>query len=570
MESGVPIENAEPVSGERDFPWLPLGLVLLVALVLRLLQLDHAPHFDEFYHLLAANSLLDDGDLCIADCLRPYDRGAPFTYLVAGAVGLFGRSLIVARLVSVVAGILLVAGVFWWTWRVAGKTAASIAALLLALSPEAIYVSQFIRFYAWQALLVWIGGTALFFAVHPPAAASRRRRIALAGLAALALLGALSLQVTTMIAGVGLGVWLLIDPVADWTAREVRHRPWRLAAVAAAALVVAAMAVLFALRAGILAELWADYRSVNMFEVTEANDIRFYHRFFLDSYPTFYTLLPAAFVIALWKRPAAAKFCAAVFGVALVIHSGGGFKATRFLFYAMPFFFALWGIALATVLPLLVSAGRKGMAAWLGTDAGSRLAAIGGAVLLGFVAVSVLATNSAYNTTLKMVTLSDAEWPRYKPAYRGRPEWRPAVATVRAITDTAEVVVTTASVKAIYYLGRSDVELSASRLFTRSGFMPDFSLDPRVGRPAIKSVEAMDRLVSCYRSGVVVLEKHAWETAWGTLPETAAYIAGHTQEVSLPAGSDLRVFRWGSDTREGHASCDPPPLTGSRAAARTR
>jgi len=160
----------------------------------------------------------------------------------------------------VAAGILLVAGVFWWTWRVAGRTAALSAALLLALSPEAIYVSQFIRFYAWHALLIWIGGGALFLAVHPPARASIRKRIVLAAFAALVLVGALSLQVTTIIAVLGIGFWLLLDPFASWAVRESRRHPRRLAAVVAGMLILAATAMLIAFRTGIVAGLWSSYR----------------------------------------------------------------------------------------------------------------------------------------------------------------------------------------------------------------------------------------------------------------------------------------------------------------------
>jgi hypothetical protein len=169
-----------------------------------------------------------------------------------------------------------------------------------------------------------------------------------------------------------------------------------------------------------------------------------------------------------------------------------------------------------------------------------------------------------------MVTLSDAEWPLYKPQYRGRSEWRPAVATIKAITDTAEVVVTSASVKGLFYLGRSDAELDVSRLFYRSGFKPDFWLDPRVGLPAIRLPEAMDRLVSCYQSGVVIVENPAWETDWGIIPETAAYITEHTTRVPIPAGSDLSVYRWGPDTGGGNAECISDPLSDARVAGQTQ
>jgi len=562
--------SAEPVTDQR-FPWVSFAMVLSVALLFRLLQLNHAPHFDEFYHLLAANSLLGDGDMCIAECLYPYDRGAGFTYLVAGAVGLFGSSLVVARLVSVLAGVLLIAGVFWWSWRAAGTTAAWAAALLLGLSPEAIYVSQFIRFYAWHALLIWIGGAGLFFAVHPTSRPRSilRWRLGLAGLGVLALLGALSLQITTGIAIVGIAAWLLLDPIASWLVREVRHRPWRVAASAVGVFVVAATAVLIAFRTDLAADLWSRYRAVNMFEVAQAWNTLYYHQLLLETYPTLYSLLPVAFVIALWKRPAAAKYCAGVFGVALVLQSGGGFKGARFLFYAMPFFFAIWGIALATVLPPLVAGARQAMASWLDCGERSRLAATGGALLLGLVAVSLVGTNSAYVTTIRMATLSDSEFPSHQERYRGRPEWRPAVETIKAISDTADVVVTSASVKALYYLGRSDAELDASHLFTRSGFMPDYSLDWRVGRPVIRSAESMARLLSCHSNGLIVIENHAWARDWGVLPENAEYIAENTEELPLPDGSDLRLFRWGPDTHEASEECITEPLAEARRAGVT-
>lgn len=535
-------------------------MVVLIALAVRLVRLDYAPHFDEFYHLLAAQSLLQDGDLCIAECLSPYGRGAPFTYLVAGAMGLFGGNMIAARLASVLAGILLVAGVFWWTWRIGGRTAAVAAGFLLAVSPEAIYVSQLVRFYAWHALLVWIGAAALFLAVHDFPDARPPRRWALAGIALLALWTALSLQITTLIAGVGIGVWLLLDPGARWARQEGGKRPGRVV-TAASGLAALTIVGLFAMeRTGILADLWARYRSANLHHTVRADDIRYYHRFLMDSYPTFYSLLPAAFVVALWKRPAAALFTGSMFGVALVLHSGGGFKGSRFVFYAMPFFFALWGIALGVVLPPLAEGARQGVARWLRADPAAAGARTGGGLLLVAAAFCVLATNTAYNTTLKMLTVSDAEWPASKPMYRGRPDWRPALPMLRELAQGSDVVVTTASTKALYYLDRSDAALSVSLLFTGSGFAPDFAVDPRMGDPVINSPEAVDRLVRCYRSGLVVVETHAWSAEWGVPPETAAYIAANTEEVELPPGSDVRAFRWRSDTTGPAEACDPPPL----------
>lgn len=548
---------------ERSFPTVWLIFVLAVTLGTRLVGLSHAPHFDEFYHMLAAESLLADGDLCIANCLSAYDRGAPFTVLVAGVLGLFGSSFVAARLVSVVAGLLLVGGVFWWTWRVAGRTAAVAASLLLALSPEAIYVSQFIRFYAWHGLLVWAGAAALYFAVCPSNGTDARRRLMLAAIGIAALLGAVTLQVTTLIAAVGIVVWLLVDPIARWARMEGRTRPGRLALIAGSALVFAAAGILLLERTGLLADAWRKYRSMNIHTADVANDIRFYHEFLMSSYPTLYSLVPVAFVVALAKQPTAVLLASSVFATALVLLSGGGYKATRFLFYAMPFFFALWGVALGVVLPPLVKRAREGVGSWLGTGANGLLAKAGGGAQLTVALLCVLATNPAYNTTSKMLLVSDAEWPRWKPIYRGRPEWRPAIPALREAAAQAEVVVSNAAVKSAYYLERVDAELTVSRLFLGPDrFAPDFARDPRLGVPVFRSPEAMESVVNCYRSGLIIVEIHAWETTWGVPPETAAYIVAHTEEIPLPERSDLRAFRWQSDPGAGFAqACEPPPLS---------
>ncbi|HEM46277.1 MAG TPA: hypothetical protein ENO23_04440, partial [Alphaproteobacteria bacterium] len=315
-------------SGKSLDVWF--GVVVGVALVTRLIGLDHAPHFDEFYHLLAANSLLEDGDLCIAGCIAPYDRGAPFTYMVAGAVGALGSSVAVARLVSVLAGVLLVGGVYWWTRRVAGRIAAVAAALLLALSPQAIEFSQFVRFYAWQALLIWAGGVALFCAVHPARGGrpdtvgsgsppvSPRRRVVVAALGVASFLLALSLQIATLIAAAGIVLWLLVDPILTRARREMRGRPGRLLIAGGLAIVLLAAGLATMSATGLLAELWAKYRSTNMFTLRHVNDLRYYHRLMLETYPTLYSLWPIAFVFVLWKRPAAALFTGSVFALSLV------------------------------------------------------------------------------------------------------------------------------------------------------------------------------------------------------------------------------------------------------------
>jgi hypothetical protein len=57
--------------------------VALIALTVRLIQLDHAPWVDELFHMLAARSLLTDGTLHINGTVE-YTRAWVFTWLLAG------------------------------------------------------------------------------------------------------------------------------------------------------------------------------------------------------------------------------------------------------------------------------------------------------------------------------------------------------------------------------------------------------------------------------------------------------------------------------------------------------
>ena len=67
---------------------IPLALIL-ITLLIRLPLLDRIPHVDEFFHVITAQSILDDGDLVTMDGV-PYSRGWLFTYAVAGSFVLCG------------------------------------------------------------------------------------------------------------------------------------------------------------------------------------------------------------------------------------------------------------------------------------------------------------------------------------------------------------------------------------------------------------------------------------------------------------------------------------------------
>jgi hypothetical protein len=533
-------------------PWWDLALVTAIALAVRFIRLDHTVHVDELTHILAARSLLEDGTLRLGEDGMLYTRARGFTYLIAAMLRLFGESVVVARIPAVLAGTALVAVLFVWTRSVAGRAAAWLAALFLCLDPTAIYLSQLTRFYTIHALLFLLGAIAVFRLCTSPASAARRAALIAGALGVFGL--AYHLQVTTLIGlgGVSFAVVLLLARRETLAAVGRRWRWWLppllLASLPAA--LVARRAVPRYLELFTYADVWA---------AGFADDRLYYLRFLLEGYPTMWSLLPIVLVVALYRHPRFAAFAGTIFLVAFATHSLAAWKNPRFLFYAMPFLFALWGIAAAAALRwtfrrvrvLWRSVRWPSAVPWLATPATNASLAL----VIGY----LLAANSAYRLSYKMLTVDDADWAA-PILYRGEPDWAAAAAALRTVVDSSAVIMSSSDLKAFFYLGRIDVVLSATML----GSGPEFSIAPGLFRPAITQPESVARLIACQPSGLVIVEdKHLGQT-WSVPPTTADFLREHVEPLPLPAGLRLTAFRWRNPAPDASAC----PATVSPASSR--
>ena len=514
------------------FPWWDLALVAAIALAIRLIRLDHTVQVDELNHVLAARSLLEDGTLRLGGDGMVYTRARGFTYLIAAMFRVFGESVVVARIPAVLAGSALVAVLFLWTRSVAGRAAAWLAALFLCLDPTAIYLSQLTRFYTSQALLFLLGAIAVFHLCTSPASPARRAALIAGALVAFGI--AYHLQVTTVIGlgGVTLATALLLARRETLAALGRRWRWWL------PALLVASLPAAFLARRTVprylelftYADLWAS---------GSVDDPLYYLRFLLDGYPTMWSLLPIVLIVALYRRPQFATFAGTIFLVAFTTHSLAAWKNPRFLFYAMPFLFALWGIAAAAALRWI---SRRVRVLWRNVprlSAAPGLAAAATRASLALVIGYLLMANSAYRLSYKMLTVDDADWAA-PILYRGEPDWAAAADELRTVVESSALILSSSDLKALFYLGRLDVVLSANML----GGAPEFSIAPGLLRPAIKEPESVARLVACQPSGLVIVEdKHLGQT-WSVPPATAAYLRDNMEILPLPAGLRLTAFRW--------------------------
>jgi hypothetical protein len=105
-------------------------------------------------------------------------------------------------------------------------------------------------------------------------------------------------------------------------------------------------------------------------------------------------------------------------------------------------------------------------------------------------------------------------------------------------------VIATNGLAATYYLGRFDVEFSASHLSEVEGGAP-FSIDHRTGRPIISEARSLRQLMACYPTGLVISEGWQWKNRIvGIDAGSADLLVRETERVELPPEANLLAFRW--------------------------
>lgn len=525
----------EGVSSRVGTGWLtPLGLMVAAAL-LYTINLDRLPHPDELHHAIAARGLLEQGIPAIAE--GRYDRVLLHTWMVAGSYALFGDGLAAARLPSVLCMAVLVGLLFAWLRAHAGSLAAWLGTLLFALSPFAVDTAQFARFYAPQCLTLFVGAVLVHAAVSSEA--GWRRRLLLAGLALPPLLLAVYFQPTTLIGMTGIGLWAAGAIALPWLAAA--HVPaTRKLAVGTAVLALGLAAIAAGWTSGILPELWHRYRWTPLFNRGTQDQFWFYHAWLSLLYPSLWPLTGILGLAAVAYRPRPAAFALTVYALAFLLNSLAAAKSLRYLVYAQPFLFAVWGMGLAALWQPL-----RGFLVGLRAALSDRLAELGRPyrplswVLLGGAVLFLLLANPAWLRTVAL--LADVTIPPERPMA----DWPRARAALEPWLRDADVVVTTEELGSLYFLGRFDLRFSRSKLEELPDEeQKDFGIDPRTGRPVIASRAALERVFACYPKGVILGPDTSWNNPTLLDDELVLLIRQRARAIPLPPGSHLVAYGW--------------------------
>ena len=535
-------------SQEKSFTLRDAAVLAVIALVIRLIHLDHTPQVDELNHVLAARSLLTDGTLSI-DGGAPYTRASLFTYLVAGLFALFGESLVVARLPSVVAGTALVVLTFVWVRRVAGGPSAWIAGLLICFDPNALYHSQQARFYSIQSVL-FIAGAVIAYELLT-ASGDRKRALTLGAGAVAAFLLATHLQIITVVGIMGVALGLVLARTPDWLGQDRGSRP-----VIVGGLVLAGAVVLIVASVRLMPSAWELFRYADLWAQADSSNYRYYHWMLLRQYTTFWSVFPIVLLLAAKHNLRATLFSIGIFGFVLAFHSLAAWKHPRYVLYAMPMFAALVGIATATVLPSIARSAKTVMHSLVGGSRSAGWTRGLATVALIFAALFFIGSNLAFSTTFKMLVFDDDHWTG-SDRFRGEPNWQTAAVALGDIVDSSHVVLSSSPLKAVYYLNRLEIILSANQLVTRAGNQPEFFAPPKLGRPAISTPASLDEIMDCHRTGIVFIEEAHWRSPSGVPPSTVDRLVSRAERVLAFDTARLHVFRWRTPEAEMSPSCRP-------------
>lgn len=340
----MPIE--QPMNSHRlsAVQWLVLGIIFILALYLRTIDLNEFGFWtDEQYHVIAAQSMLDDGKPNFPNG-NHYVRGLPFTALVAGSFDLFGITEWSARLPSVVISLVFLVFAFTLTRSVFGNLTAIVFFAFLALSPTFIEHSRMSRFYSLYQLSFFLGAWLFYKGFEYDWSHARRKglgierflsiNLPLILISGFLILFACYFQGLSILFGISVLIYSAACLLIDRHTLINKYSLSILAAILFFILLFVLAPGLFAFAQSLVTVLlpWAQYNEY---------PISFYRWYLQENYLSILLLSQLGFVLLFLKDKKRAIYLNALFLGTLIILSLLAMKQHRYMLHILPFMFLL-------------------------------------------------------------------------------------------------------------------------------------------------------------------------------------------------------------------------------------
>ena len=359
------------------------------------------------------------------------------------------------------------------------------------------------------------------------------------------------------------GVWLFAT-VGVSAVREARQGRGLTPLLAMGGIVLAAaLALLWFQLSGNLGRAFSAFGSAQgAWAEAHAVSLRYYHYALLSHYPLLWAPFPLIALVSLARRPRAVSLWLLVFGTVFAVQTLAAWKAERYIFSAIPFFFMVVGVSVGPLIRWVwieVARGLGRLAIGLrgllqvraGADAGGfegdapRWARLVTGSALVPVLLFAAWGNPASSYAARMVLGSDATWP-FEVRYRGEADWAGVAEDLGGRAREVDIVITSTELKALYFLDRNDLILSVNYLGREpSGEMrAPFSRNWKSDTPMIARPETLEAIMACHRSGLVLVEENHWRQPWSVPPEVAAMLEERAERIELPPGRRVHAFGW--------------------------
>lgn len=502
-------------------------VLFVIASITRLVSINHSPYDDEMFHVLAAQSWSSGNSLSIGDGV--YNRAYLFTIIIGYLFQLFGENLIIARLPALFMGVLWVIILFIWLRFSVGRMSGYIASLLFCFAPHAIELSQFCRFYTLHGVSFLLSCITIYIIFNKKL--SSLKNSILGGIALFLLIFAYHLQITTLIGIAGLVIWIVIEFIRRNLKSLKKILFFTLTSIIT---IVIIMLVL---------------NSTNHYKVDQSlfhtpylieNNIQYYHKLFLSQYPSLWPFLPIAIIFAIIIKPNIALPCSCIFLTSFIIHSIAGTQEERHIYYAVPFFFVIWGIIFQELIPYIRKYSSHlfyGLAKTLKIQLSQLSTFWIKRIMMVIIFVFFVLCNGAFPRTIHTI---------FGKSYffgLNQSNWETSKDRLLQLANESSIVISTNFTKTLYYLDRLDIVFSKN-IVEDSLHGKEFEKDPRFGKVVISSLNSLKQILSSYSSGLFIIQSAEWRSPFRMDNETADFLESQVTKIELPEEARLIAFYW--------------------------
>ena len=437
----------------KSFLYLFLMTCLLVSIFLRIDGLGEESFFiDEFYHVYAARSFLNDGSFSLPSG-EEYRRGAVYTLFVSLCFWLWDVSEFSARLPSVFFGLGYLLAYYYITATMFNKRIAIVSTLILAFSHTQIYYSRECRMYSLFQLTYLLEVFLIYLLLNRKHIFFDTRRkggrkggafntfILLVSILFLFFISAQLQKINYMIVPsmVVFGMYVFLDKQLAYKMEDNMRR------VVLAGLIVGTIIAVAQVNQRLIETISREFvfRYTPKWALPMEHDVLFYLRSLKHDYFLLWILIPVGGLIAICKFKRLGFYLISIYLIPLIIQSYLQIKAPRYILYVYPFGVILVGIALCRLLEVNVFQNAQKL-----KDTSANATKV---ILV--IMIVVFVTSNHF--------LAKDEYKSFLPK---KPGWKKLSGVLKPYIKEKDLVISDNSVAALYYLGRCDYVVDQNAL----------------------------------------------------------------------------------------------------------